>query len=177
MVFLENDLIELRLMDYSNYLQTQEKLNNQCITKYMQHGIYPISLKAIEKFNKKTFKNGLYLAIYSKNIEMIRQYKYVHVGNIVLTNIHLTFRFADMSILIWCPKQGYGTNAVKLVSDHAFSRINIHRLGMGTASENIGCIKIFEKNGFTICGVLKDYYFFDGKYQDVVLMEKIKNEK
>lgn len=171
MVFLKNDKVELRIVTKKEYELTQEKLNDQEITKYMQNGIYPITFKSIGEYDEYTSKNGLYLAIYASIDHSI-----IHVGNITLEDIHPTFRFADISILVWNQNRGFATEAVKLISDHAMNRMNIHRLGMGAAFCNIGCIKAFEKNGFIKCGYLHDYYFFDGKYQDVILMEKIKKE-
>lgn len=45
-------------------------------------------------------------------------------------------------------KLGYATQAVKLVLSYAFDHLKLHRITAGTATANVGSIRVLEKNGF-----------------------------
>jgi RimJ/RimL family protein N-acetyltransferase len=93
--------------------------------------------------------------------------------------VNQQFRSAEIGILIgernaW--GQGLGSEAIALLADHAFRRMNLNRLGAGTVAENIGCIRAFERAGFIREGVSRQAYFCDGQYRDVVHLGFLRNE-
>lgn len=159
-MFLQGNKIYLKRPNFEDFKNTQNWLNDQKLTQYMQHGIEYTELYDIENFAKN---NKFYFAIYKNYGE--------HVGNINLFNIHSYFRSAEISLIIKDQVQGYGTEAIKLIVEHAFNRMNLNKLKMGTIDKNIGCIKAFEKNGFLECGKLREEYFINGMYEDVLLYE------
>lgn len=167
-MFLRGKRISLQLVNDYHLKKTMAHLNEQRITRFTQHGIYPMTFNHMEDYQND--QDGLYLAIIANGINVN------HVGNICLYNIHQTFRTAEISLLLWEQGKGYGTEAIELIVKHAFLRMNINRLGAGTAAKNTGCTKVFYKNNFARCGVMSEAYFFDGEYQDVVQMELLKKD-
>jgi RimJ/RimL family protein N-acetyltransferase len=101
-----------------------------------------------------------------------------HIGNISLSNLHPTFRTAEISIIIGEQVRGcgYGTEAIKLLASHAFTRMNLNRLQAGAVVKNIGCTRAFEKAGFQKEGILRQAYYCEGEYQDVQIMSIVKDD-
>jgi len=69
--------------------------------------------------------------------------------------------------------KGYATEAVGLICKYCFKSIGIHRLYAYITPGNIASIKVLEKNGFRIEGVLRDMEYYKNQYWDGILMAKI----
>jgi RimJ/RimL family protein N-acetyltransferase len=54
--------------------------------------------------------------------------------------------------------------------------MNLNRVQAGCVVENIGSMKAFEKAGFRKEGLLREAYFCDGEYRDVLIMGILKKE-
>jgi len=126
-------------------------------------------------------KDGIHLAIIRKEIfvkyEIMEPEK--HIGNITLQNIHPTFRSAEIGIIIGDKQyrgNGYGTEAIKLLVDHAFIRMNLNRLQAGAVVKNLGSTRAFQKAGFQQEDILRQAYYCDGEYQDVAIMGLLKSD-
>lgn len=148
-----------------NYFQW---LNDQEVTRWLQRGAYPNSIAEMEAYFQGVInsQSDLVLAIVLNNGDR-------HIGNIGIHRIHPIFRSAEIGILIgekdtW--GQGYGTEAIGLLVDHAFRRMNLNRLYAGAVDKNTGSISAFEKVGFIREGVSREAYFVEGAYADTVQM-------
>lgn len=71
--------------------------------------------------------------------------------------------------------KGYGTEIVTLMSEFAFTTLNLHKLHASVVDANIGSARILEKNEYELEGRLKDHYFIEDKYYDSLLFGKITN--
>ena len=81
-----------------------------------------------------------------------------HIGNIKLGPIHPYYLYADVSYFIgdrgyW--GKGIATEAIRLVTDFAFSQLRLHRVQAGVFECNVGSIKALEKSGFVLEGRLR----------------------
>ena len=83
-----------------------------------------------------------------------------HIGNIRLGPINWVHRHAEIGLVIaktfW--GMGYGTEAIKLISDYAFDMLDLHKLIAGAYNVNVGSIRAFEKAGFEIEGRIRNMY-------------------
>ena len=165
--FIISKKLTLRCMTQMDLSNTMDWLNDQETTVYTQHGIYPMTVEGmLEYFNIP--QKRLYLAIEAGGI---------HIGNITLGNIHDTFRTADLSILIGKKRgEGYGKEAVRLVVDHAFRRMNINRIEAGMVEINLASKAVFISNGFVYEGTRREAYYCEGGYKDVSIYSILKNE-
>jgi RimJ/RimL family protein N-acetyltransferase len=127
-------------------------------------------------------KNGMLLAIIRKDKEikthLPAEYG-CHIGNIALLNIHPTFRSAEISIIIGDKQSrghGYGTEAIRLLINHAFTRMNLNRLQAGMVTRNLSSQGAFMNVGFVVDGILRQTYYCDGEYQDVAGMGLTKED-
>jgi RimJ/RimL family protein N-acetyltransferase len=174
-VFLEDKNIVLSplsiediSLDYINWLNDQET------TLFMGSGKFPASVDELKNYinSYNSNKNAMLLGIFlKKTLE--------HIGNIVLHQIDWRNRVGEIGILIGDKKsrgKGYATEAIVLIANHAFNKLNLHKLCAGAVKENEASKRAFEKAGFKVEGVLREHFYLDGKYLDCYRMGLLKNE-
>lgn len=94
-----------------------------------------------------------------------------HVGNVSLQGIDTVNRSADLAIVlgdrgVW--GQGVGGEAARLLVDHGFRALNLHRITCGTVVANAAMRRVAERLGMTQEGVRRRAMWTDGEYHDVV---------
>ena len=67
-------------------------------------------------------------------------------------------------------KRGYGTDAVKVLTNYCFNHLNLHKISLNVFESNLRAMRCYEKAGFQKEGVLKQHHFSNGKYEDVLVM-------
>jgi RimJ/RimL family protein N-acetyltransferase len=108
-----------------------------------------------------------------KNIFFIISLDEAPIGAINVTSISADNKSAEFSIRIGDPHQrgqGYGTTAVKLLTDFCWKDLGLHRLSLSVLSDNLSAIRSYEKAGFKIEGQLVDAVFIDGQWKNLVQM-------
>ena len=63
-------------------------------------------------------------------------------------------------------RKGYASEAVKLIVDYLFLTKGINRIQAHAVTENVGSVKVLEKNGFQREGVVRELMFIQGKFWD-----------
>lgn len=61
---------------------------------------------------------------------------------------------------------GYASEAVTLLIRFAFEQLDLHRLEADPDPQNLGSIRVLERQGFKREGLLRERYFLDGEPQD-----------
>lgn len=94
-----------------------------------------------------------------------------HVGNVSLSGISKQHHSAEIAILlgdraVW--GKGAGYEACRLVLDFGFKTVGLHRIRMGMTARNKAMIRIAEKLSMRHEGTLKEAFFKDGQYLDIV---------
>ena len=72
--------------------------------------------------------------------------------------------------------KGYGTEALRLISDFGFNVLNLRILIGNIFSFNQASIKSILKVGFKQVGKISKYYFFRGEYHDRLIYQITKEE-
>lgn len=67
--------------------------------------------------------------------------------------------------------KGYGTEAVRLLLDYAFSALGVYNLWLDTPACNVAALRAYEKAGFREIGRRRGARLLAGKRYDVVLMD------
>jgi len=101
------------------------------------------------------------------------------VGAVYLLNIDHVSRSAELGILIGKREllnKGVGFFAMKLMLDHAFLNLNLHRVYAAILEYNERSIHVAETLGFHREGVLRESVYKDGKYHNQVPMGALKHE-
>ena len=63
--------------------------------------------------------------------------------------------------------KGYASEALSLLKTYAFSHLNLHQLFCQIGDQNKRSISLFEKQGFTKSGTLKEWLMYDDEWHDV----------
>lgn len=101
------------------------------------------------------------------------------IGTVGLDNIDSLNDTAELGIFIgdkdyW--NKGYGTEAIKLILDFGFRRLNLHNIMLHVYSFNERAIHCYEKIGFKKAGCLRQSTRRGGKYYDRYLMDILPQE-
>ena len=144
------------------YLPTPLPSNPEDMTDYIQ--------SANESFSKrKGFAFG---------IETLDSNKLVGIVNLV--NVSWISQNGEIGVLaIFDPEgwgKGYGSDAMRVLLDMAFSVLNLHSVYLWVAGFNERAIKFYEKIGFVNTGKLREMAYRNGKRYDVVTMDILRSE-
>lgn len=101
------------------------------------------------------------------------------VGVVSLSGIDWVSRKAEFAIMIGEAKwrgRGLGTEATRLILEHGFQRLNLHRIYLGVHAGHKAAIASYKRAGFKPEGVARDALYLDGKYHDVIQMGVLARE-
>lgn len=68
--------------------------------------------------------------------------------------------------------RGLGSQAITLLANYLKSQWRIRKLGLKVRVDNTTAISCYNKLGFERCGLLQQHMFIEGRWHDVVLMER-----
>ncbi|MDA1226147.1 MAG: GNAT family protein, partial [Bacteroidetes bacterium] len=99
-------------------------------------------------------------------------------GFIDLFDYDYVSRRAGVGIIIFekFRSQGIGSLALKLIEEHVLNYVPIHQLYANISSNNFDSISLFKKNGYNEVGLKKDWVFYNNKFNDEILFQKILNK-
>ncbi len=69
--------------------------------------------------------------------------------------------------------KGYGTEAVELMIKYCFEHLHLHQICAHIAESNKVSLNLYQKMGFTQCGLLKEWTQRNGYYENVYFMQLI----
>lgn len=72
--------------------------------------------------------------------------------------------------------RGIGSEATRLVIDHAFRTTNLNRIGLEVYAFNPRAQRSYEKAGFVVEGRQRKAFRFDGEYIDAIIMSILRSE-
>jgi RimJ/RimL family protein N-acetyltransferase len=86
-------------------------------------------------------------------------------------------RTAEIGIEIIKPYrgQGYGTEAIRWITEWAFREANLHRLEIQALGWNDGALKLYQRLGFKLEGIQRERFWRDGQWWDnsqLAMLEK-----
>lgn len=167
---LEYDGIKLAPIEIEDLDILNKWKNDEEIFKFLGGGYRPTSMtqqrKWIEKMAENTQEEQRYIII---NEEAKK------VGFIGLYSISPINRTCSLGIYIGEKQywgKGVASRAYRALERYAKQYINIRKIKLEVVKENFNAIKMYEKLGFSICGEYKEERYVDGKYQNIILMEK-----
>lgn len=102
-----------------------------------------------------------------------------YIGQIDLRKMDWKNRSAEIGIVIGRKdllSKGIGTEAIKLMQDFVFQRLNLNRLQLNVHDYNERAQRCYVKCGFVEEGRARQSYFINGKYTDYVQMAILRAE-
>jgi RimJ/RimL family protein N-acetyltransferase len=153
--FIEGEIVYLRKPNIEEEIYNGEWhswFNNMEITKYLTHGIYPIDKNDEAQIVEDELKNpkSFLLSIYDNETNN-------HIGVISLKSIDLINRNAEIGIVMGSTKvRGAALEAMALMTEHAFERLNLIRLYAGQHMGLWKWVNTIELIGYKIEGYRKN---------------------
>jgi RimJ/RimL family protein N-acetyltransferase len=102
------------------------------------------------------------------------------IGLVNLVNISWISRNAEIGLIaVFNPDfwgKGYGSDALIVLLDLAFSALDMHNVYLYVVSFNDRATNVYKKIGFSTQGKLREMAYRDGKRYDVVLMDILRSE-
>ena len=165
--FLIGDKLYLRPLEKTdingNYVSW---LNDAEICQFNSHHFFQYSKEKAEDYIAKVNRSSseIVLAIVCKENDL-------HIGNISLQNINLLSRNAELAILLGDKNywgKGYSKEASKILVNHGFTELNLHRIYCGTSADNLAMQNIAGYLGMHQEGRRLEALYKSGKYVDIV---------
>lgn len=140
--------------------------NDPEVCRYNGHHLFPYRREEAVAYVKKmrASSNDLVLAITEKSSSR-------HIGNIALQNIDFVNRSAEFAILIGekdCWGKGYSKEGGRLLLNHGFRSLNLHRIYCGTAQNNLPMRKLAAYLGMRQEGRRRKALFKGKRYLDIL---------
>ncbi len=154
----------LKLSDINNIMTW---VNDPDVVKNLQHFNKKFTRKDEEKYVKKILasKNDFVFSFFNRETE-----EYVGQGGI--HQISWENKLGRLSIIVkreyW--NRGYAQEILPALINYAFEKLGLHKVWLMHWKENKKAGHLYKKLGFKREGVLKDEYFWKGKYHDMVRM-------
>lgn len=106
--------------------------------------------------------------------------EWVAIGNCGFNQIDWRCRHAEIGIFIgekrfW--NQGYGREAVETLVRFGFETLNLHRIWLRVYASNKSAIRCYENAGFKHEGRMREAFYKDGIYIDILIMSILENER
>lgn len=134
------------------------------------HGFrYPVSLE----IDKSWYQENVVNAPTKKAIFAVQNYEGTFVGLAQLDAIDPIHRHAMLGIYIGEPAErgrGAGKSATIELIEYGFRDLNLRKLFLHVNRSNLSATKLYESLGFTIEGELREHYFHDGDWDDILVM-------
>lgn len=101
-----------------------------------------------------------------------------YLGQVSLFLIDNLARKAELAIVMAPDSlgKGYGSEALRLLLGFGFGQVNLNRIHLTVNAGNQRAIHVYEKAGFMREGVLRQDRYYDGHYEDVVIMSILREE-
>lgn len=165
-MFLVEKKISLRGLEENDLINIQKWLNDVDTTRLLFQGDVPPNLELMKEDYCKKIRNNtdIEFAIINNKTNSHIGWAGIYEINWISRNGELRFFLGDKKYR----RKGLTTEAVSLLIDYAFNKLNLHRVYGGANKENLGSVKIFKKLNFVSEGTSKEAYFRNGKYYDLV---------
>lgn len=165
-VFLKGETIHLRALEEADlnneYLQW---LNDEEVCQFNSHAVFPNTQKKMRAYfdslqNQNT--NIVFAIIYSETKK--------HIGNVSLQGINWVSRSGEFAILLGAKDywgKGIASQAMTLVMEYGFKRLNLHRIYCGTLEGNMAMRKLASRLKMREEGIRRDAIFKNGQYHNI----------
>ena len=154
-------------------------LNDFDVNKYLCTGRILVDKK--DMYAPNDDKNLMFAIMSNVGIDSgdqpVEDKDYVHyIGTLSLHDISWVDRKGEIGYMIGSRNHwgmGVATEAVGLITDYAFNRLNLNKVAAGVVDGNVGSVRALEKNGFEQYGVKPQDYFLEGKFLDAIVFYKL----
>lgn len=137
--------------------------------------MYPHTLNETERFVNSKLED----TSETKGFVIAHKEDEGYIGQLDFIRVDWKNRTAEIGIVIGSEenhRKGYGTEAIQLMQDFAFNRMNLNKLELRVHIYNIKAYKCYLKCGFVEEGRIRQNFYINGKYTDTIYMGILKSE-
>lgn len=167
-IFIEGEIINLSIVDIEENVingQWHSWFNDEKVTKYLYHGIYPNTKEEQVNITNSTLKqtNSVLLTITEKSTNKL-------LGVISFKNIDLINKVAEIGLVMGSSTYPIGSplEAMSLMTAYGFEKLNLNQIKAG---QHIGLwkwVNQLELLGYKLEGYMQQTYLQNRKYSDSV---------
>jgi RimJ/RimL family protein N-acetyltransferase len=173
----EGKLVRLRRLETKDADSFFPHWNNYKLRQYLPTPL-PTSHDDMVRYIDSVNENFANRKGFTFGIETLDTNKLVGIVNLV--NVSWISHNGEVGLLaIFDPAgwgKGYGSDAMRVLLDMAFSVLNLHSVYLWVAGFNERAIKFYEKIGFANTGKLREMAYRNGERHDVVTMDILRSE-
>jgi RimJ/RimL family protein N-acetyltransferase len=171
---LHGRLVNLRALESTDPERAYAWMNDVEVIRYVS-ARYPVSRaderRWLEQGEANGFAGGVRFAIDTT--------EGVHIGTVDLHGVSGENRGAGLGIMIgekayW--SNGYGTDAIVTLLRFAFDEMNLNRVWLHVFEFNERAVACYRKCGFQEEARLREHYYGEGRYWDVLVMGILRDE-
>jgi len=169
---LENERISLRALETTDvdklFVWENNRANwrvSQTITPYSRHILIDYVNSISDVFTDKQLR----LIIEEKDSGK-------PIGTVDIFDCDFKNKRAGIGILVAEPekrRKGFASEVMDIILPYCFQTLTMHQVYCSILTDNVESINLFKKYGFEEVGVKKGWTFYEGKFYDEVLMQKL----
>lgn len=168
---LEGERVVLREFRQEDIPIIHSWVNDREVVRYLSWAVFPQTLRETEGFVDAQMRQADPLN--RAFVIALREPEGLSIGTIGCHNIDWRSRNAELGIVVGGKEyqgRGYGTEATRLLLEFCFDELNLHRIYLRVFDFNQSALKSYLKCGFVEEGRLRQAFFRDGQYHDILLM-------
>ena len=133
-------------------------LRNPEVNQYLETRFGPPSKEQMRGYTtspRVTPPNGYLFGIFLSNTIGLWPTLDDHIGNVTLSYINTTHKYADLSYFIGETEHwghGYATEAIKRIVAFGFDECGLHRIEAGTQESHVASQRVLHRAGFQVDG-------------------------
>lgn len=176
MPVLKGDRICLREYRSEDYQAIRAWINDESTTRWMSTRFWPPQTETdVQDYLSRMLQSSP--NAYNFVIADIADGRYL--GQLDMFRVDWRLRQGEMGLLIADPHnrgKGYAQEALRVFERFAFQNLGLERLELEVCMENAAALACYQKAGFMLEGVKRHAYWVDGRFADVGIMSKLREE-
>lgn len=161
----------IRAVEFEDARLISMWLNDRETNKYLDI-IYPLSKRYADSYVSEAEE-------YNKRMFLIDNEERKTIGLIAINDIKWEYRSCEIGIVIYDKNfrgRGYGKDALETTIDFLFNDMNMHLIHLKVAEENSSAIGLYKSLGFEVEGLLRERFYRNGIYGNIIVMSKINSK-
>jgi RimJ/RimL family protein N-acetyltransferase len=167
---IEGEKVVLREFRLEDIPVIHDWVNDPLIVRFLSWAVFPQTRRETERFvetqmsGEDPMNRAFVISLREDDL---------CIGTTGLINIDWRNRTGELGIVIGNHDylgKGHGGEAVDLLLGFGFNELNLHRVGLQVFDFNERAIRSYRKSGLVEEGRLREAFYRDGDYHDIVLM-------
>ena len=173
--FLTGNRLYLRPLDHADIENLVRWFHDPEVNRNLLFGHRPMTQKGEEEWIRRANESETDMSLVICLKEGDRP-----IGTVGAHGMNFVHRYALIGIMIGEKDQwskGYGTEALGLLIDHLFKKMNLRRIELEVFEDNPRAMKSYQKLGFVEEGHSREKYYKEGRYVTTINMGLLRDDE